>query len=369
MTSALFSPFTLRSVTFPNRIVVSPMGQCSAVDGCATSWHMMHLGSMAVSGAGAVCVEATAVTPNGRNTPVDLGLWNERQVEALAPVIRFCREHSAAKIGLQLWHVGRKGSVAPAWDRHRPIPVSDGGWEVHGPSAVPYPGRHMPVAIGVEQIQRIVEEFAAAARRAMQLDLDFLEVHGAHGYLLHNFLSPLTNRRTDAYGGSTENRMRMLLEVFSAVRAACPQAKPVGARISSTDWVEGGWTIDESILLARRLREIGCDYITASSGGSIPDQKIPIGPGYQVPFAERIRKETGMPTIAVGLITEARQAEAIVASGKADMVALARGMLFNPRWPWHAALELGCEPSFPPQYERAHPAMRQGDFLKAKRDA
>ncbi len=369
MKSALFSPFTLRSVTFPNRIAVSPMGQCSAIDGCATDWHMMHLGSMAISGAGAVCVEATAVTPNGRNTPVDLGLWNDRQAEALAPVIRFCRAHSDVRIGLQLWHVGRKGSVMPAWERHRPITPAEGGWEVHGPSALPYPGRHVPVAVSVEQIQRIVGEFAAAARRAVQLGLDFLEVHGAHGYLLHNFLSPLTNQRTDQYGGSTDNRMRMLLEVFAAVRAVAPEGMPVGTRISATDWVEGGWTLDESVLLARRLRELGCDYITASSGGSVPDQKIPIGPGYQVPLAGRLRAETGMPTVAVGLITEPRQAETIIASGQADMVALARGMLYNPRWPWHAAIELGEEPSFPVQYERAHPAMRKTDFLKAKRDA
>lgn len=369
MKSSLFSPCALRSVTYANRIVVSPMGQCSAVDGCATDWHMMHLGSMAVSGAGAVCIEATAVTPNGRNTAVDLGLWNDRQADALAPVIAFCRRHSDARLGIQLWHVGRKGSVAPAWDRHRPIPVAEGGWEVHAASALPYPGRHMPIAITVEQIHDIVEAFAAAARRARALGLDFVEIHGAHGYLLHNFLSPLTNHRTDEYGGSTGNRMRFLLEVLRAVRDAWPEHLPMGARLSCTDWADGGWTMEESLLLAARLRDLGCDYITASSGGAVADQKIPIGPGYQVPFAERIRRDIGIPTMAVGLITEPRQAEAIIASGQADFVALARGMLFNPRWPWHAAIELGEEPSFPVQYERAHPAMRATDFLKAKRDA
>ena len=368
MKTHLFSPFKLRSVTFPNRIMVSPMGQCSAIDGCATDWHLMHLGSLAVSGAGALTVEATAVSPNGRNTPVDLGLWSDRHVAALAPAIRFCREHSPARIGLQLWHVGRKGSVRPAWERHKPIPPSEGGWSVYGPSAIPYPGRHIPIAASLDDIRTIIGEFAAVARRARELGLDYLEVHGAHGYLLHNFLSPLTNQRDDQYGGSSANRMRLLLEVFEAVRAEWPEDKPVGVRISATDWVDGGWTLDESVQLAARLRELGCDYITASSGGSVPEQNIKIEPGYQVPFAERIRRETGMPTIAVGLITAPRHAEEILAEGKADMIALGRGMLFNPRWPWHAALELGEEPTFPVQYERSHPAMRVTDFLKAKRD-
>jgi 2,4-dienoyl-CoA reductase-like NADH-dependent reductase (Old Yellow Enzyme family) len=366
--TALFSPLTLRSVTFPNRIMVSPMGQCSAVDGCATDWHLMHLGSLAVSGAGAIGVEATAVTPNGRNTPYDLGLWNDDQVAALKPALAFCRRHSVGRIGLQLWHVGRKGSVLPAWDRHRPITPSEGGWEVHAPSAIPYPKRHVPVAVTPAQIATIVDEFAAAARRALALDLDYLEVHAAHGYLLHNFLSPLTNQRTDAYGGSTEKRMRIVLEVFEAVRAVWPQDKPVGIRISCTDWVDGGWSVDESVKLAKALKPLGCDYLTASSGGSVPEQAITVHPHYQVPFAERIRREAGIPTVAVGLITDPKEADAIIASGQADMVALARGMLFNPRWPWHAALALGEEPTFPVQYERAHPAMRLGDFLKAKRD-
>lgn len=369
MKTVLFSPFTLRSVTFPNRIMVSPMGQCSAVDGCATNWHLMHLGSLAVSGAGALTIEATAVTPNGRNTPFDLGLWNDAQAEALRPALEFCREHSIARLGMQLWHVGRKGSVLPAWDRHRPITKAEGGWDVHAPSAIPYPKRHLPIAVSVDQIATIVREFAGAARRASTLDIDYLEVHAAHGYLLHNFLSPLTNQRTDAYGGSLVNRMRIVLEVFDAVRAQWPAHKPVGVRISSTDWVEGGWSIEDSVELARALKALGCDYITASSGGSVPEQAITVHPNYQVPFAERIRRDTGMPTVAVGLITDPQQAEEIVASGQADMVAIGRGMLFNPRWPWHAALALGEEPTFPPQYERAHPEMRLGDFLKAKRDA
>ena len=368
MKTHLFSPFQLRSLTFANRIMVSPMGQCSAIDGCATDWHLMHLGHLAISGAGSICVEATAVNPNGRNTPVDLGLWNDEQAEALAPALRFCRKHSNAKLGLQLWHVGRKGSVMPAWDRHRPIKRDEGGWEVYGPSAVPYPGRHIPIAMSREMMTSLIDDYVSVAKRALALGFDFLEVHSAHGYLLHNFLSPLTNLRTDEYGGSTSKRMRFPLEVFTAIRNACPDDKPVGMRISSTDWIDGGWTIEESIELCTKLRELGCDYITASSGGTLPEQSITIHPGYQVPFAERIRREAGIPTIAVGLITDPRHAEEIIATGRADMVALGRGMLYNPRWPWHAAIELGEEPTFPVQYERSHPAMRRGDFLRAKRD-
>ena len=368
MSSKLFSPITLRSVTFPNRIMVSPMGQCSAENGHATDWHMVHLGTLALSGAGGLCIEATAVHPNGRNTPVDLGIWEDTHVAALAPVLKFCRQHSPSKIGMQLWHVGRKGSVRPAWERHQPIPIAEGGWQVYGASELPYPGRHQPAALTTAQIGELRSAYCAGARRAHALGLDFLEVHGAHGYLIHNFLSPLTNDRTDEYGGSLENRMRFALETFEAVRAAWPADKPLGFRVSATDWVDGGWTVEDSVVLGKRLKALGCDYITASSGGSVPEQKIAVGPGYQVPFARRLREEVGMVTVAVGLITEARQAEDILARGDADMVALARGMIFNPRWPWHAAIELGAEPTFPVQYERAHPAMRSGDFLKAKRD-
>jgi 2,4-dienoyl-CoA reductase-like NADH-dependent reductase (Old Yellow Enzyme family) len=364
----LFQPLTMRSVTFANRIMVSPMGQCSAIDGCATNWHIMHLGNMAISGAGALCIEATAVSPTGRNTPVDLGIWGDKQAEAIRPAIAFCRENSDTKLGIQLWHVGRKGSVRPAWDRHKPIPKEEGGWTVYGPSDIPYPNRWVPVAMNAEQIAGVVQDFVAAARRADQLGLDFLEVHGAHGYLLHNFLSPLTNKRTDGYGGPLQGRMRFVLEVAKAVRAVWPDHKPLGIRLSCSDWVAGGWTIEDSVVLGKELKALGYDYITASSGGSVPEQDIKIGPGYQVPFAAAIKKEVGVTTVAVGLITETKQAEAILAEGKADIVALARGMIYNPRWPWHAAVELGVEPSFPVQYERAHPAMRKTDFLKAKRD-
>ncbi|MBI4192740.1 MAG: NADH:flavin oxidoreductase/NADH oxidase [Betaproteobacteria bacterium] len=369
MGSRLFSPFTLRALTFQNRIMVSPMGQCSAEDGCATHWHLMHLGNLAISGAGAVVVEATAINPSGRNTPVDLGLWNDQQAEALEMPLAFCRRHSSAKLGLQLWHAGRKGSVMPAWERNKLIPQDRGGWQVYGASDIPYPGRHQPRALEPDQIEQCIGDFVAAAKRADQLNLDFLEIHGAHGYLIHNFLSPLTNTRSDRYGGDLENRMRFALEVFQAVRAVWPSEKPLGMRLSTTDWVDGGWSLADSVVLATRLRALGCDYITASSGGAVPEQNINIHSGYQVPFADEIRREAKIATIAVGLIIEPRQAEEILARGQADMVALARVMLFNPRWPWHAAIELGEEPSIPPQYERAHPAMRRMDFLKAKRDS
>lgn len=364
----LFTPLTIKSVTFDNRIMVSPMGQCSAVDGCATDWHMMHLGTMAISGAGALCIEATAVSPAGRNTPVDLGLWSNKQAEALQPAIAFCRRSSNAKLGIQLWHVGRKGSVRPAWERHKPIPKEEGGWDVYGPSDLPYPGRWTPVAMTEEHIAGVIGDFVAAAKRADVLGLDFLEVHGAHGYLLHNFLSPLVNKRDDAYGGDLKGRMRFVLELSKAVREVWPEQKPLGIRLSCTDWVKGGWTIEDSVVLAKELKKLGYDYITASSGGSVPEQDIKIGPSYQVPLAEAIKKQAEMTTVAVGLISETKQAEGILGDGKADMVALARGMIFNPRWPWHAAIELGVEPNFPVQYERAHPAMRRIDFLKAKRD-
>jgi len=367
--SQLFSPLQMRSLSFKNRIMVSPMGQCSAVNGCANNWHLMNLGNLAVSGAGSVVIEATAVSPTGLNTPVDLGLWNDEQAEALEPIVAFCRKYSTALLGLQLWHAGRKGSVMPTWEKNRPIQSDEGGWPVYSASSIPYPGRHIPIAMSYEMITAVIEDYVGSAKRALHLGIDFLEIHSAHGYLLHNFLSPLTNLRSDGYGGSSINRMRFPLEVFTAVREAWPENKPIGMRISTTDWIEGGWSVEESVELCKRLRALGCDYITASSGGTLPVQSIPIHPGYQVPFAKRIREEADIPTVAVGLITEPQQAEQIIASGQADIVAIARGMIFNPRWPWHAAIELGEEPSFPVQYERAHPAMRNSDFLKGTRNS
>lgn len=362
--SSLFSPFRLRELELPNRIVVSPMAQYSAQEGLATEWHRMHLGHLSVSGAGLLIIEATSVVRDARFSPGDLGLWSDAHAEALAPILAFCRAQGSARLGIQLQHAGRKGSVTVAWERQREIPVDAGGWKIRGPDAIGYPGRTTPVPFSIEEIAELVAEFGNAARRADALGLDLVEIHAAHGYLLHNFLSPLSNQREDTYGGSLQNRMRFVLEVFDAVRAVFPQHKPVGVRVSATDWAPGGWDIEDSVALATELKARGCDYVTASSGGTVPEQHIPIGPGYQVPFAERIRHDAGIPTMAVGLITEPRQAEAIIDEGKADLVALGRGMLYNPRWPWHAAAELGAEATFPVQYQRAHPSMRTGNFLR-----
>jgi 2,4-dienoyl-CoA reductase-like NADH-dependent reductase (Old Yellow Enzyme family) len=367
MPSHLFSPFRLRGLDLANRIVVSPMAQYSAENGCATQWHLMHLGNMSISGAGLLIIEATAVERDGRLSPGDLGLWCDENEAALEPVIAFCRKHGAARIGLQLQHAGRKGSVTLAWEKQQQIPREKGGWPVHSADTIPYPGRATPTALDKPMIKGLLASYAAAARRADRLGIELIEIHAAHGYLLHNFLSPLSNQRGDEYGAGAEGRMRFVLAVFEAIREVWPESKPLGVRISATDWVDGGWSVDGSVVLARKLKALGCDYITASSGGAVPEQKIALGPGYQVPFAERIRKEAGIPTIAVGLITEPRHAEEILAKGRADLVALGRGMLYNPRWPWHAAAELGEDTLYPPQYERSHPSMRRGDFFKVSR--
>jgi 2,4-dienoyl-CoA reductase-like NADH-dependent reductase (Old Yellow Enzyme family) len=361
--SALFSPFTLRGVTVPNRIVISPMCQYSADEGRATAWHMIHLGSLALSGAGMLCLEATAVEPDGRITPRDLGLWDDATEAALAPVVTAIREHSKIPVVVQLAHAGRKASSHVPWEGGQLIPPSEGGWRPHAPSALPYKdGEAAPQALDEAGLARIRDAFAAAARRAERLGLDGIEVHGAHGYLLHQFLSPIANQRTDAYGGSLENRMRFPLEVFEAVRAAFPAGKPVGIRVSATDWVEGGWDVGQTIAFARELQKRGVDWIDVSSGGVSPKQVVPLGPLYQLPLAEAVKEATGVTTIAVGLITEPQQAEDIVAKGKADFVALARGMLYDPRWPWHAAAELGATASAPPQYWRSVPAQHKALF-------
>lgn len=366
MPSHLLSPFRLRGVELANRIVVSPMAQYSAEEGCATAWHLMHLGNLSISGAGLLIIEATSVERDGRLSPGDLGLWCEENETALEPVLAFCRKHGAARIGLQLQHAGRKASATRSWEGQREIPLDQGGWPIRGADAIPYPGRSVPTALDEGMLHSLLQSYTAATRRADRLGIDLIEIHSAHGYLLHSFLSPLSNQRQDGYGGDRERRMRFVLEVFTAVREAWPEHKPVGVRISATDWVDGGWSLDDSVVLATRLKALGCDYITASSGGSVPEQKIIVQPGYQVPFAERIRREAEIPTIAVGLITEPRQAEDILASGHADLIAIGRGMLYNPRWPWHAAAELGEEAFYPPQHQRAHPSMR-GDFLKLTR--
>ena len=354
--SQLFSAFSIGSLALKNRIVIAPMCQYSAKNGDATDWHMIHLGSMALSGAGLLIIEATAVEPEGRITPEDLGLWSDSNEAALKKVISAIRAYSKIPVAIQLAHAGRKASSHAPWDGGQLISEADGGWATFAPSAIPQNvGEASPIALDKAGMQRIIQNFVAAAKRSHHLGLDAIEVHAAHGYLLHEFLSPISNQRSDEYGGTLENRMRFPLEVFAAIRAAMPASMPVGIRISGTDWLEGGWDIDQSVVFGNALKKLGCDFVHVSSGGISPLQKIPLGDNYQVPMAEKMRKETGLPTIAVGLITDAKNAEAIVVEGKADMVALARGMLFDPRWPWHAAVELGAQVEAPKQYWRSQP--------------
>ncbi|PVX81855.1 NADH:flavin oxidoreductase/NADH oxidase [Paraburkholderia unamae] len=354
--SALFTPSRLSSVALPNRIVVSPMCQYCADDGRANSWHLAHLGGLAQSGAGMLVVEATAVEPAGRITPGCLGLWDDETEAALRPVVSLIRENSNIVLAMQIAHAGRKASSAVPWKGGALLESGDGGWTTYGPSAIAQKeGETAPVALDIDGLARIKQRFVDTARRAARLGFDALELHAAHGYLLHQFLSPVSNRRTDAYGGSLQNRLRYVLEVYDAVREVFPAHKPVGVKISATDWVEGGWDIEQSVELSKALKSRGVSWITASSGGISPLQKITVGPGYQVPFAQRIKAETDATTMAVGLITEPAQAEEIIASGKADFVAIARGMLYDPRWAWHAAAELGGVVNAAPQYWRAPP--------------
>ena len=354
--SKLFSPISLGAMALTNRIDIAPMCQYSADEGLATDWHMIHLGHLALSGAGLLTLEATAVNPAGRISPADLGLWSDDHANALAPVIKAIRKYAPIKVAIQLSHAGRKASTAVPWEGGANIAIGDGGWQTLAPSNVPHTeGDTVPLALDDAALKQITDDFVAAAVRAHRLGLDGIELHGAHGYLLHQFLSPLSNQRTDQYGGALENRIRYPLEVFKAVRAAVPAGMAVGMRISATDWVEGGWDIEQSVVFARALEKLACDFIHVSSGGLSPQQKIPLGPNYQIGFAARIKQETGMPTIGVGLVTEPAQAEEILETGQADMVALARGMLFDPRWPWHAAAELGDHVTAPPQYLRSQP--------------
>ena len=361
--SILFSPFALRGLTLANRIVISPMCQYSADQGRATAWHMIHLGTLALSGAGMLCIEATAVEADGRITHGDLGLWDDGTEAALKPVLAAIRQHSPIAVAMQIAHAGRKASSQLPWEGGKLIAPSAGGWLPHAPSAVPYRDSEAPPqALNTAGLARVRDAFAATAARAARLGVDAIEVHAAHGYLLHEFLSPIANQRDDNYGGSLNNRMRFPLEVFDAVRAAFPADKPVGIRVSATDWVEGGWDLQQTIAFAQELKTRGVDWIDVSSGALSPLQKIPVGPGYQVPLADGVRQATGLPTMAVGLITEAAQAEQILVSGQADLIAMARGMLYDPRWPWHAAAELGATVSAPPQYWRAPPHAQKNLF-------
>jgi 2,4-dienoyl-CoA reductase-like NADH-dependent reductase (Old Yellow Enzyme family) len=354
--TVLFSPYALGALPLRNRIVIAPMCQYSAQDGNAADWHLIHLGQLALSGAGLLVIEATAVEDIGRITPGDLGLYSDANEAALARVLAAIRRHSRIPVAIQLAHAGRKASSHAPWDGGQCLAPEEGAWQTVAPSALPHAsGEPPPAALDAGGLARIKSAFARAAQRAVALGLDAIELHAAHGYLLHQFLSPIANRRDDAYGGTLENRMRFPLEVFEAVRAAVPERMPVGMRISGTDWVEGGWDIDQSIVFAKALTQRGCSFMHVSSGGVSPQQKIALAPGYQVPLAERIKAEVGLPTIAVGLVTEPRQAEAIVASGEADLVALARAMLFEPHWPWRAAAELGAQVEAPHQYWRSQP--------------
>lgn len=353
-TAHLFSPLTLRDVTFRNRIAVSPMCQYSSTDGFATDWHLVHLGSRATGGAAAVVTEAAAVVPEGRISPDDLGIWKDAHIDPLARIFRFVESRGAVP-GVQLAHAGRKASTSAPWKGGGPLAPAEGGWEpIVAPSAIPFDaGYQSPVALDEAGIDRVVRAFADSARRVLDAGGRVLEIHAAHGYLLHQFLSPLSNTRIDRYGGPFENRIRIVGEVVDAVRRVWPERYPLFVRISATDWVEGGWTLDDSVALARVLRPRGADAFDCSSGGAVPRVQIPAGPGYQVPFAERIRQETGMPTIAVGLITTPEQADHFIRAGQADMVMLARELLRDPYWPLHAARNLKQTLDPPPQYLRA----------------
>lgn len=349
----LFEPLTLRGITFRNRVFVSPMCQYSSVAGLPNDWHQVHLGSRAVGGAGLVLAEATAVVPEGRISTADTGLWNDAQAQAFRPITRFIREQGAVP-GVQLAHAGRKASTQVPWVGVGAVEPADGGWSPVAPSAVPFAtGYPQPQALTIAAIDLLVEQWVAAARRAHDAGFEVIELHMAHGYLAHQFLSPLSNQRTDEYGGALENRMRFPLQVAAAVRAEWPEDLPLFVRISATDWTDGGWDVEQSVRLCRELREIGADLIDCSSGGNVAAAKIPVAPGYQVPFAERIRAEAGIATAAVGLITDPVQANDIVAGGRADAVLLARQLLRDPYWPLHAARALGVDVPWPNQYQRA----------------
>jgi 2,4-dienoyl-CoA reductase-like NADH-dependent reductase (Old Yellow Enzyme family) len=350
----LFSPFTLRSVTFRNRVGVSPMCQYSATDGVANDWHLVHLGSRAVGGAGLVIVEATAVAPEGRITPGCLGLWGEQHIEPLARIAKFVKEHGAVA-GIQIAHAGRKASADLPWNGGAHLSDAQGGWETIAPSAIPFGDDlpKIPRAMTETDILRVQNDFVATAQRALAAGFNFLELHAAHGYLFNEFLSSLANQRTDQYGGSFENRVRFLLDTARAVRKVWPDHLPLAVRISAIDWMPGGWQIEDSIALAKLLKAEGVDLVDCSSGGVVPDAKITVVPGYQVPFAEQVRRGADIPTAAVGFITEPKQADDIVRSGQADLVLLARQMLVDPYWPAHAAKALGHKLPPPNQYARA----------------
>ncbi|OAN44814.1 oxidoreductase [Paramagnetospirillum marisnigri] len=347
----LFQPLTLRGLTLSNRVAVAPMCQYSAREGIAQDWHLQHYGAMAASGPGMIVLEATGVAPEGRISPLCLGLYDDATEAGLARLIPALKGFGTSAIGIQLGHAGRKGGSAPPWTGGGP---AKDGWPTVSASDVPFDdGWPAPEALDAAGLARIKAAFVAAAQRALRIGFDLIELHSAHGYLLHQFLSPLSNRRTDSYGGSLDNRMRFPLEVIEAVRAVWPADKPLGLRISATDWIDGGWSIEDSVAYAKEFRQLGIDFVCVSSGGVVAKAPIPISPGYQIHLAGRIRREAGIPTRTVGLIANAAQAEAALAEGSADLVAIGRGFLDNPRWVWHAAQALGAEMAYPPQYMAA----------------
>ena len=359
MTSALFSPITLRGLTLNNRIAVSPMCQYASNDGSCTDWHLMHLGNLSMGAAGLVMVEMTNVSMEGRISLKCATLCTDENEAALKKVVDFCRTFGVAKLGIQIAHAGRKGSSSPPAQGGKPYLPEEGAWRTMGPSAIPYgPGWPEPREMTLDDIKQCIADHVASVQRAARIGLDLVEMHGGHGYLIHQFLSPLSNQRTDAYGGSLENRMRFPLECFKAMRAAWPADKPMGIRISAEDWIEGGFNTDEAVEVAKALKAIGCDYIDISTGGLDARQVIPLAPGYQVGFGARVRKEAGIVTRSVGLIADAHVAEEIIASGQADMIAIARGAIYDPRWAWHAAEELGVETEYAPKYRAGHPSLR-----------
>ncbi|WP_313627119.1 NADH:flavin oxidoreductase/NADH oxidase [Kosakonia sp.] len=354
--SQLFTEVTIGDVALDNRIVIAPMCQYSAEAGKATAWHRIHLGNLALSGAGLLIIEATAVEPQGRISPQDLGLWDDETEQALRVVLEDIRQYSPVKIGIQLGHAGRKASVSAPWLGGKQLSPQEGGWQTISASALAHdPAERPPLEMTKQDLARVKQAFVDSALRAVALGIEVIEIHAAHGYLLHQFLSPLSNQRSDEYGGSLENRLRFTQEVFSAVREAVPASVAVGIRISATDWVEGGWDLEQSVVLTKKIEALGGAYVHVSSGGLSPLQSIKVTAGYQVPFAKALRQQTRMPVIAVGLITEPQHAEAILQQGEADLIALARGALYDPRWPWHAAAALHGAVHIAPQYRRAEP--------------
>lgn len=349
----LFQPITIRSITFKNRLVVSPMCQYSSADGFANDWHLVHLGSRAIGGAALVFTEATAVSPEGRISPHDLGIWKDEHIPMLQKIVGFIHDNGAVA-GIQLAHAGRKASKTEPWNNDEPVPIDKGGWKTVAPSPIPFSGdSDTPHELSKQEVQQIVADFKAATLRALQAGFKVIEIHGAHGYLINEFLSPLSNKRTDEYGGSFEHRIRFLLEIIEAIRSVLPGEYPLFLRISATDWTDEGWTIEDSVRLANVVKHKGIDLIDCSSGGVIPGVKIPAGLSYQVPFSEEVRRSSGMFTGAVGIIVKSDQAESIISSGKADMIFMAREMLRDPYFPLRAARELGYDIKWPVQYERA----------------